>query len=135
MAKKNKPPTGKPPARGKRGNRGDADAPTPISGEKLAEAAIAPEADPESIEDQLKELTPEQAAMFVRILEITMKRRRIMLLGYLSALFALVIGVVWALYMYGTHERGTFIGWVFMVPLASAALLIWFFGRWSKRIE
>jgi hypothetical protein len=132
MAKK-KAQTGKPAAQGKRGDQPEA--PAPLSGEDLAEAATAPKADHVAIEDQLKELTPEQADMFVRIIEITMKRRRVMLIGYLSALCALVTGVVWALYMYGTHERGTFIGWVFMVPLASAALLIWFFGRWSKRIE
>ncbi len=107
----------------------------PASGTSLAEEAIAPRADHKDIEERIKELSPEEAAMFVQILEITMKRRRVMLLGYLAALFAFVIGMGWALYMFGTHEKGTFVGWVFLVPVALVGLILWLFGRWARHIE
>ena len=106
-----------------------------VSGTVLAEEAVEPKADHRSIEEKLEELTPEEAAMFARILAITMKRRRVMLFGYLCALIAVLVGTMWALYMYGTHEPGTFIGWVFLISPAAAGVIIVFFGRWSKRIE
>ena len=129
--KKPKPPT-TPSAASQEGPPGGE---APVSGVALAEQAIAPKADHRAIAERIEELTPEQAEMFVRILDITMKRRRLMLIGYLGALFALVFGMGWALYMYGTHEPGTFIGWVFLVPIAAAGLILWTFGRWAKRLE
>lgn len=101
----------------------------------LANKALAAGVDPASIEKQLEQLTPEEAEMFIRALAITLKRRRFMLIGYLLALVAVLFGMVTALYIYGTSERGTFIGWVFLLPPGLAALFIYGFGRYSRKIE
>ena len=90
---------------------------------------------PEDFEKALSELTPEQAEMFTKALELAMRKRRVLLLGYLSALLALIIGIVGALYIYGTREPGTFVGWVFLVPLATAGALMLVFGRISRSIK
>jgi hypothetical protein len=87
-----------------------------------------------SLKDALEALTPEQADMFLRALELTMRKRRMMLLGYLAAAFAMVLGTVWSLYMYGTHEPGTFIGWVFLIPFAVAGSCLYIFGKLSRRV-
>jgi len=105
-----------------------------VDGAALAEEALAPDADHKSIEERIDELSPEEAELFRTILEITMKRRRMMLIGYTLALAAVLLGMVWALFMYGSRERGTFVGWVFVVPPALAAMIIILFGRWSKNI-
>ncbi len=84
---------------------------------------------------ELAKLTPEQAELFLRALELTMKKRRYMLLGYLSAVVAMIVGFVWALYMFGTREPGSFIGWVFLVPFACAGALFMLFGAISRRIR
>jgi len=100
-----------------------------VDGEALADEALEPKADHRSVEERVADLSPEEAAIFNTVLEITMKRRRLMLIGYLLALVAVLVGMMWALYMYGARERGTFVGWVFMVPPALAAMIIILFGR------
>ena len=89
----------------------------------------------EEIEAQIEQLTTEEAAIFVRILEITLKRRRAQMLGYIAAMISVVLGMLFALYMWGRHEKGTFIGWVFVIPPATAGLCLWLFGRWANRIK
>jgi hypothetical protein len=86
-------------------------------------------------EAELAKLSPEQADMFLRALELTLKKRRVMLVGYIAAALAIIIGFGWALYMFGTHQRGTFIGWVFLVPFASAGALFILFGKLAARIK
>jgi hypothetical protein len=86
------------------------------------------------LEEQIKNLTPEQAEMFVRALELAMKKRRLMLIGHLGAIVAMIAGGVWALYQYAAHEPGTFIGWVFLVPIAGAGAMLFGFGRLARRL-
>jgi len=105
----------------------------------LRDAAEAKEADEiaaseQSLRESLEALTPEQADMFLRALELTMRKRRMMLFGYLGAALAMVVGTVWSLYMYGTHEPGTFIGWVFLIPFAIAGSSLYIFGKISRRL-
>jgi hypothetical protein len=88
----------------------------------------------EELDARLSELTPEQAEMFARALALAMKKRRMLLLGYLVTLFVIVFGFVGALYVYGRMERGTFIGWVFLVPGLGAALTLIIFGKLTKRL-
>jgi hypothetical protein len=89
----------------------------------------------DDLQQRLANLTPEQAEMFVRALELAMKKRRIMLFGYLGALLGLVTSSIWAFYVYAVHEPGTFIGWVFLVPFALAGAFLFTFGRLAKRIK
>ncbi len=127
MSKKSK-------ARGKGKQNTSRKAGEKVDGSELAEEALEPDADHKSIEERIAELSPEEAEMFAMILEITMKRRRFMLVGYILALAVALLGMVWALYMYGSRTPGTFIGWVFLVPPGLAAVIIILFGRWTKKI-
>jgi uncharacterized membrane protein (DUF106 family) len=106
-------------------------------GAELAAKAVDTSSDDEraEIEKALEQLTPEQAEMFLEVLELTMKRRRIMLAGYALALVAMLGGMMWALYTYGTREYGTFVGWVFFVPFIAVGAILWIFGRWSKSVK
>ena len=103
----------------------------------LAKVALDPkrELDSEQIKEQVSDLNPEEAAIFLRIMELTLKRRRIQLLGYVCAMFAVLIGMITALYIWSQRDPGQFIGYVFFMPVAGGALSIWLFGRWSNRIK
>jgi hypothetical protein len=81
------------------------------------------------------ELTAEQAAMFVKALNLAMRKRRIMLLGYFATLLALVLGQIAALIVWANRTPGTFVGWMFLIPLALAGACLWGFGRWAKAIK
>jgi len=89
---------------------------------------------PDEFQEKLKELTPEQAAMFVHALDLAMRKRKMMLLGYVGALLALLAGIIVCLLVYADHTPGTFIGWIFLLPALFAGLILWGFGKLTKRI-
>ena len=64
-----------------------------------------------------------------------MRKRRIMLVGYLTALLCVVLGLAFALIVWANHEPGTFIGWVFFVPFGLAGATLWLFGKIADRIH
>jgi len=85
---------------------------------------------------KLQELTPEQAELFVRALHLAMKKRRILLVGYIAAAISMLLGWLWALYIYGnTREGGDFMAWLFLIPPAMAAIILVTFGRISRRVR
>ncbi len=85
---------------------------------------------------RLEQLTPEEAELFVRALHLTMRKRRVLIVGYLATAFSLVLGWLWALYIYGkTSGGGEFMAWVFLVPPAIAAIVLVTFGRISRRLR
>jgi hypothetical protein len=85
---------------------------------------------------KLEELTPEQAEMFVRALHLAMRKRRVLIAGYLATAIAVVLGWLWALYIYGkTSGSGEFMAWVFLIPPALGAILLFMFGRISRRLR
>jgi hypothetical protein len=85
---------------------------------------------------KLQELTPEQAALFVRALHLAMRKRRILIVGYIAAAISMVLGWLWALYIYGnTRESGEFMAWLFLVPPALAGIILLTFGRISRRVR
>jgi VIT1/CCC1 family predicted Fe2+/Mn2+ transporter len=98
---------------------------------RVAADAAAALGDPE-FEDKLRDLSPEEIALFLRAFGEVMRRRRLMLIGTFIALASMIGGFVLALYVYATHEPGTFVGWVFLLPfvLAGASLLL--FGRLTR---
>jgi hypothetical protein len=81
----------------------------------------------------LKNLSPEQAAQVLAVLEKALKRRKIQLWGYLVAGIVLIIGMLAALYVYGATDEGTFVGWVFFVPVGLVGIVLYGFGAWSER--
>lgn len=99
-------------------------------------AALAAETlgDPE-LEEKLKGLSAEQIQLFVAALGQAMRKRRLMLLGYLTALLSIILGLVFALIVFANHEKGTFVGWVFFVPFILAGIALWIFGRLANRIK
>jgi hypothetical protein len=85
---------------------------------------------------KLEQLTPEEAEKFVRALHLIMRKRRVLMVGYLATAISLVLGWLWALYIYGKASgSGEFMAWVFLVPPALAAILLVTFGRISRRLH
>lgn len=87
----------------------------------------------EQIEQAIQNMPPEKAAQLVAMLEVSLRRRKIELVGYLAAALVLLLGMLGALYYYGTSERGDFVGWVFLLPLGLAGGIMMLVGRWADR--
>jgi len=105
-----------------------------IAAKKAAALAAAQFNDPE-LEDKLKDLSPEQIKVFILALDAAMRKRRIQLVGTLTALLCVVIGLSFAIIVWMNHEPGTFIGWVFFVPFFLAGGTLWVFGKIANRIQ
>ncbi|MBZ0236225.1 MAG: hypothetical protein K8M05_28115 [Deltaproteobacteria bacterium] len=95
--------------------------------ERLADPAFRAQ-----IEEGLKNMPPEKAAELVAMLEDSLRRRKIELIGYLGAALVLLVGMVIALYVYGSSDRESFVTWIFLVPMGLAGLVMWLVGRWSN---
>jgi len=104
---------------------------------RASEAAQAADAmSDEEFQRKLDALTPEQKAMFMRAFELALRKRRVLLMGYLAAVIALILGLLWALYIYGkTLGSGEFMAWVFLVPLFLAGVILFGVGRLARRIK
>lgn len=100
--------------------------------EELASAALDPRKE-DDVAKAISQLTPEEAAHFVELLERAIKKRRIQLIGYLCALVALLIGMLLAIAYYGAADKGTFVGWVFFLPFIAVGAIFYLFGRWANR--
>lgn len=100
----------------------------------LAQEALDPKKEAD-VAKAVAQLTPEQALHFLELLERQIKQRRIQLIGYLTAMFIMLVGTVIALVVIGRAEPGTFMGWVFFIPLLAVALVLLIFGRWANRIK
>ena len=83
----------------------------------------------EEFHKRLAELTPEQTEMFMSALELTVRKRRLMLIGYVTTMILAVGGSLLALFVYVAREPGQFRGWVFLMPFLAAGLSMYFFGR------
>jgi hypothetical protein len=103
--------------------------------ERRAARAEAGKPSDAELEKLLADLTPEQAEMFVDALELAVKKRRLMLWGYVAAAFALLAGIAAAFWIYGTREEGQFVGWAFLIPPGLAGLMLFVFGRWSRALK
>lgn len=111
-----------------------ADADKVARAEALADRAMDPRNE-QDVAEAISKLTPEEARYFVGILEKSIRRRRIQLIGYLVALVVLLVGMFFALAYYGAAEEGKFVGWVFLLPFLAIGLVFWIFGRWANRIR
>src|SRR5690349_10654141 len=102
--------------------------------ETLAEAALDPKKEAD-VAKAISKLTPQEALHFLELLEKQVKRQRIQLIGYLTALFVMLLGTVVALYIVGRADRGTFVGWVFFLPLLLVGIVLYGFGRYANRVK
>ena len=91
--------------------------------------------DPEfqrDIEQAVRDLPPERAAELVAMLEASMRRRKLELYGYLAAAVIVVVGMGAALMFMGSAKENSFVGWVFLIPLALAGLVMWLVGKKAR---
>ena len=77
---------------------------------------------------------PEDLLALVHAIDVTMKRRRMMLAGYFLALLAIVVGIPVALGIYG-QTRGSGFAWIFFAPPALAGVILWIVGWAIKRVK
>jgi hypothetical protein len=80
------------------------------------------------------DLPPELAQAFETIVERLQRRRRVNLFGYVSAILVLLLGVPAGLYYMGVGAPGSNRGWVLLLPMTLSALILWFCGRWAKKL-
>ena len=76
-------------------------------------------------------LNQAEADYFLKKLEAALKKRKIMLSGYIIAMVAWVVGMVCALAYFGMASG--FTGWVFLVPFLFVGLILWLFGALAER--
>ncbi|HVV87678.1 MAG TPA: hypothetical protein VHE35_31770 [Kofleriaceae bacterium] len=123
-----KPDAGKAPA-------AVADAAQAAAGKKAAKDLAERLRDPAfqaDIEQAVRELPPDKAAQLVAMLEASIKRRKLELWGYIAAAAIVVFGMVGAFLVLGLTPPGTFVGWVFLIPLGLAGLVMWRVGRRAR---
>ena len=78
-------------------------------------------------------LNPDEAAYFLLKLELAIKKRKIQILGYLVAMGVWLVGMLFALAYFGTHDG--FTGWVFLAPFGAVGLVLWGFGKMAERVD
>src|SRR6185503_3761454 len=105
----------------------------PANAEDMVEQAFDPKKQ-DGLARAIEQLSPEEAQYFLDRLERAIRKRKIQLTGYLAAMLVWLIGMVTALYVYGSSPEGTFVGWVFIVPFAAVGIILVAFGRWSERV-
>lgn len=98
----------------------------------LAERAAAGQFD--GMDDAIANLSPEEAAMFVVLVQTALRKRRILLAGYIATLLVMVGGMLAAFYLYAHRQPGQFLGWVMLVPFALVGAVLFAFGRWARRL-
>ncbi|MEO8700637.1 MAG: hypothetical protein ABI867_11365 [Kofleriaceae bacterium] len=86
----------------------------------------------EALAEAIEQLNPEEAAYFLGKLEAALKKRKLQLTGYIVAMIAWLIGMVFALAYFGIADG--FVGWVFLLPFALVGLILYLFGRWSEKV-
>lgn len=84
---------------------------------------------------KLEGLTEEQLQIFVTAVKAAMRRRRIMLTGTIATVLSILLGSLVALVLYAQREPGTFVGYVFLIPLLMAGANMWLFGWMARRIK
>jgi hypothetical protein len=87
----------------------------------------------DAVAQAIEQLSPEEAQYFLDKLERAIRKRKLQLTGYLVAMVLWLIGMVVALYVYGSAPEGKFVGWVFIIPFAAVGVTLMMFGRASER--
>ncbi|MEO6777553.1 MAG: hypothetical protein ABI467_31795 [Kofleriaceae bacterium] len=85
----------------------------------------------EDLADMIGKLDPAEADYFLKKLEAALRKRKIMLSGYIIAMVAWVVGTVCALAYFGIV--GGFAAWVFLVPFLIVGVILWLFGTLAER--
>lgn len=86
------------------------------------------------IEKAVRELPPDRAAELVAMLEASIKRRKLELWGYIAAAAIVLFGMVGTLLIMGSAGEGSFVAWIFLIPLAVAGLVMTWVGKRAKAV-
>jgi len=86
----------------------------------------------DAVEEALKNMSREEAALFVFLLKSKYQKRKIQLTGYLVGIGLWLVGMLFALIVYGTASG--FVGWVFLVPFALLGMTMFAFGKWAEQV-
>jgi hypothetical protein len=104
------------------------------SAAELAEAAFD-RARQQQVAEAIEKLTPEEAQIFLEVLEKRLQKSKIQIWGYVTAGVTLLVTMLGVLIYWGSTDTGTFIGWIMMIPFLLVGAILWGFGRWANRIE
>jgi len=96
----------------------------------VAQAPAAP--NDEEVARAIAKLSPEQAAYFMRQLELVQRKRKIQITGYVIAMSGWLVTMLLAFLYTGMHDG--FALWVFLVPFAFVGAILYGFGRWAEHI-
>ena len=80
----------------------------------------------------VEKLNPQEAAFFLWKLEMSIRKRKIQIMGYLVAMLVWIAGMMFALIWYGTHDG--FVGWAFLLPFLVVGVILYLFGKWSEAV-
>jgi hypothetical protein len=86
---------------------------------------------PEDLAKLIGELAPSEADYFLRKLEAALRKRKIMLSGYIVAIVAWLVGMVCAIAYFGLSSGSG--AWVFLVPFLIVGGVLWVFGTLAER--
>ena len=81
----------------------------------------------------IAQLSPDEAAFFLHRLEVALRKRKIQLSGYVTAMVAWLVGMVMALVYYGMNDASA--AWAFIVPFGIVGLILYGFGTWAERVS
>src|SRR5512139_2292152 len=81
----------------------------------------------DAVAEAIKNLSQEEAALFLFHLESKYQKRKMQLTGYLAAMLLWLAGMLFALYIFGTTSG--FVGWVFLIPFALVGITLLLFGK------
>ena len=86
----------------------------------------------DAVAEAIKNLSREEAALFLFHLESKYQKRKLQLTGYLAAMLLWLGGMLFALYVFGTSSG--FVGWVFLVPFALVGITLFAFGKMAEKM-
>ena len=86
----------------------------------------------DAVAEAIKNLSREEAALFLFHLEMKLRKRKLQLVGYLVAMALWLAGMLLALVAFGTLSG--FVGWVFLIPFALVGATLWLFGKWGEKV-
>jgi hypothetical protein len=87
------------------------------------------------LDAEIAKLDPAQKEMFVKALALSLRKRRMLLVGYLVAIVVMFFGQIPALMYWAARAPGEFRGWAFLVPPALAGVVLVHTGRRVRRLK
>lgn len=84
-------------------------------------------------EAELSGLSAKERALLDEAVDLVMKKRRIMFVGYVVAALMVAGGGAFTMIIYLGREPGTFWAWSLLVPFAGVGASLWGFGKLAKR--